>query len=69
VEIMTVGSVEPFAIENEGEADAYLRDLLSHREFRSMDEVRIRAGKYIKDAHLKDYFINQATELVKTQSS
>ena len=66
---MTVGSVEPFAIENEGEADAYLRDLLKHPEFRSMDEVRIRADKYITDAHLKNYFINQATELLKTYSS
>jgi len=29
----------------------------------------MRVGKYFKDAHRKDYSINQATEHMKTQSS
>jgi hypothetical protein len=66
---MTQGPIEPFAIENEDEADDYLRDLLKHPEYRSMDEVRVRADKYIKDAHLKNYFVNQATDLLKILSS
>jgi hypothetical protein len=57
---MTVGPVEPFVIENESEADAYLKDLLAKHEYRSMDEVERRANKLIKDARLKNYFINKA---------
>ena len=63
---MTVGPVEPFAIENELEADDYLRDLLEKPECRSMDEVHRRAQKYIKNDHLKNYFINKAKALLKS---
>jgi hypothetical protein len=59
-------SVEPFMIESESAADDYLRDLLSKDKYRSMTEVSIRAQKYIKDADLKNYFINKANELLKT---
>ena len=59
-------SVEPFIIENESEADDYLRGLLEKHEYRSMDEVNMRAQKYIKDEHLKTYFINRAKEILKT---
>ena len=58
--------VEPFIIESESEADDYLRDLLEKHEYRSMNEVKMRAQKYIKDAHLKHYFINKAKEISKT---
>ena len=61
--MMTVG---PFVIENESVADEYLKDLLERPEFRSMDEVKMRAQKYIKDARLKDYFNNKAAEIIKT---
>ena len=57
--------VEPFMIESESEADDYLRDLLSKDEYRSLNEVNIRAQKYIKDVNMKNYFINKATELLK----
>jgi hypothetical protein len=66
VEIMTVGPIEPFAIENETYADDYLTDLLANPDYRSMDEVRRRAQKYIKNDHLRDYFVNKAQELLKT---
>ncbi len=60
--------VEPFIIENESEADNYLKDLLAKPEYRSMDKVTIRAQKYIKDEHLKNYFSNKAKEILKTYS-
>jgi hypothetical protein len=58
--------VEPFTIENESEADLYLRDLLENPAYRNMDEVQMRAQKYIKDEHLKNYFINRAKDILKT---
>jgi hypothetical protein len=47
-------------IENETDADEYLTALLEKPEYRSMDEVHMRAAKYIKDEHVKNYFINKA---------
>ena len=58
--------VESFRIESESEADDYLRDLLAKHEYRSMNEVNMRAQKYIKDKYLKNYFINKAREILKT---
>jgi hypothetical protein len=63
---MAIGPIEPFQIENEQEADDYLRDLFKKPEFRSLDEVHVRARKYIKSDHLKNYFINKASEFLKT---
>ena len=57
---MNVGPIEPYAIESESEGDNYLTALFEKPEYRSMDEVQIRAAKYIKDGHLKNYFINKA---------
>jgi hypothetical protein len=51
---------------NEVDANDYLRALLEKPEFKNMDEVRMRAEKYIKTDHLKNYFINKATEFLKT---
>ena len=50
---MTVGPVGPFVIDNEVDAGDYLRALLEKPEFRNMNEVRMRAQKYIKTDHLK----------------
>jgi hypothetical protein len=58
--------IETFKIENEDEADAYLRDLLAKPEYRSMSEVYMRAKKLIPDAHLRNYFINRAKAIVET---
>lgn len=63
---MTVGPVGPFTIECESEADYYLNELLKKPEYRSMSEVTMRAKKYIKDEHLRIYFINKAKEILKT---
>ena len=62
---MPVGPIEPFAIESELEADDYLRDLLANPDYRSMDEVRRRAEKLVKNEPLKNYFINRGQELLK----
>jgi hypothetical protein len=58
--------VEPFQIENESEADDYLKSLLERPEYRSMGEVKMRAQKYIRDINLKNYFIDKATEILKS---
>jgi hypothetical protein len=63
---MPVGPIEPFVIENEHEADAYLRDLLANPDYRSMDEVRRREQNIIKTETLKTYFINRGQELLKS---
>jgi hypothetical protein len=61
---MTVGPIETFTIENEIYADDYLTDLLTRPEYRSMDEVRRRAQKYIENDRLRDYFVNIAQEML-----
>ncbi len=63
---MPVGPIEPFELDNEPDADAYLKDLLEKPEYRSVDEVRLRAQKYIKDERLKNRFINRASEALKS---
>lgn len=60
--------ITPFKIENESEADAFLRDLLAKEEYRSMEEVMMRADKLISDNHLRTHFINKAKELLKVQA-
>jgi hypothetical protein len=57
---MIVGPIQSYMIENETDADEYLTALLEKPEYRSMDEVHMRAAKYIKDEHVKNYFINKA---------
>lgn len=59
-------NVEPFRIDNETEADEYLKDLLATPQYRSMDEVKIRAQTYITDAQLKKYFTDKAKDILKT---
>jgi precorrin-6B methylase 2 len=58
--------VESFIIDSESAADEYLRNLLEKHKYRSMNVVTMRAQKYIKDEHLKNYFINKAKEILKT---
>ncbi len=61
---MIVGPIGPYVIESESEADDYLTALFEKPEYRSMDEVHMRASKYIKDERLKNYFINKAKALI-----
>lgn len=56
--------IKPFKIESESEADAYLKDLLSKHEYRSMREVEEHATQLISDAALRLYFISKAKELL-----
>jgi len=58
--------IETFKIENESEADTYLRDMLAKPEYRSMNEVEVRAQKLIQDENIENYFINKAKEILKT---
>lgn len=62
---MSVGPIQPFVIDDEHIADAYLRDLLEKPEYRSMDEVRMRADKYIPNTDLKDRFIAEGEKRLK----
>jgi hypothetical protein len=61
-----LSAIETFKIENEDEADAYLRDLFAKPEYRSMNEVYVRAQKLITDKHLRDYFINKAKAILES---
>jgi hypothetical protein len=63
---MAIGPVEPFKIENESEADDYLKALFETPKYRSMDEAHRRARDLIEDPRLKSYFINEARERLKT---
>jgi hypothetical protein len=63
---MTVGPIQTFTIEDEGEADIYLTDLLANPDYRSMLEVEKRAESLIKDASLRGYFINKAKAILGT---
>lgn len=57
-------TIESFRIDNKGEADAYLRDMLAKPEYRSMNEVEVRAQKLIPNPRLRAYFINKAKEVL-----
>jgi hypothetical protein len=61
---MTVGPIGEFKIDNEAEADYYLIEFLSKPEYRSMDEVVIRAQE-IKYPRLKVSFINKGKEMLR----
>lgn len=56
--------IEPYRIENESEADAYLSDLLGKNEYRSMPEVEQRAKQFIQDDELRAYFIKKANDIL-----
>ena len=62
--IEDVNMIERFKIENVTEADAFLRDLLAKDEYRSMDEVIVRARELVSDDNLRMYFINKAKEIL-----
>ena len=59
-ELMNVGPIQSYMIENEAEADDYLTALFEKPEYRSLGGVQMTAAKYIKDARLKNYFITKA---------
>ncbi|WP_445367849.1 hypothetical protein ACH5Y9_23980 [Methylomonas sp. BW4-1] len=60
--------IEKFKIESESEADAFLRDLLSNQEYRSMNEVEYRAQELIINEPLRKYFMHKAQELLKVNA-
>lgn len=62
---MKENNVESFVIDSESDADAYLKDLLKNDQYRSIDEVQIRAQKYIRDPIIKKYFIAKAKEMLQ----
>lgn len=57
--------IERFKIENVAEADAFLRDLLAKDEYRSVDEVIVRARKLVPDENLRMYFINKGKQILE----
>ena len=63
---MVLEPVGSFKIENETWADEYLQELVAMPEYRSMDEVKMRAQEYIKSETIKLHFINKAQGLLKT---
>jgi hypothetical protein len=57
--------VESFVMDSKSEADAYLNGLFKDDKYRSIDEVLIRAEKYIRDPNIKKYFIAKAKEMLQ----
>jgi hypothetical protein len=57
---MAAGPIENLTLDNEQEADDYLRDLLMQPELRSIEEVENRAMALIKDDLLRNRFITKA---------
>jgi hypothetical protein len=57
-------AIEPFKIENESEADEYLTALFAKDKYKSMDEVTLRAQKYITDERVRVYFVTKAKEML-----
>jgi hypothetical protein len=57
---MAAGPIEKLTLDNEQEADDYLRDLLMQPELRSIEEVEKRAKALIKDDRLRNRFITKA---------
>ena len=57
---MAAGPIEKLTLDNEQEADDYLRDLLMQPELRSIEEVEKRAKALIKDDRLRNRFIIKA---------
>ncbi|WP_116138083.1 hypothetical protein [Trinickia diaoshuihuensis] len=66
---MTVRNIESYKIESEDEADAYLKDLFSDPQRRSMAEAAARADKYITSEHIRNYFLSQAKKSLSTSDS
>lgn len=61
---MTVHKIESYKIESEAEADAYLSDLFSDPQRRSMDEAVVRADMHIPSEQIRSYFLSQAEKLL-----
>ena len=61
---MTVSSIEPFVIDHDSIADAYLEDLLKNPENRSMHVVERHANKLINDPRIRGYFIAKGNEMI-----
>lgn len=66
---MTVGPIETYKIETKTEADEYLKFLFEKQEYRSMDEVLMRARNHIIDEDIKTYFIQKAKIFLKEQEN
>lgn len=68
IQVQKPMKVEPYSIDNEGEADDYLKALLAKPEYRSIIELEVRAAQYIKSAELRLYFITKGKEMLSALS-
>jgi hypothetical protein len=64
---MTAHKIESYKIESEDEVDAYLKDLFSDPQRRSMDEIIVRANKHIHSKRIRSYFLSKAEKLLSSQ--
>jgi len=63
---VTVPNIESYKIESQAEADAYLNDIFSDKQRRSMDEAVVHANRLIADGHIRSYFLSQAQKLLSS---
>ena len=53
----TIVNAQPFTIDTEAEAKAYLTALLAKPEFRSMNEIEMRCAKVVREPAIQVYFL------------
>ena len=59
-------SIEPFTIDSEAEARAYLIDLLLEPEFQTMATIEARAAKFVPDPAVRAYFLAEGARMLAT---
>lgn len=57
--------IQRFKIENETDADFFLKDLLAKDENRSVIEIIVRANNLISDETLRMYFIGKGKQMLE----
>ena len=60
-------TIEPFVIDTEADAKAYLTDLLRDPKNRSMAVVEAHSARLIKDPAIKTYFMITAAEMLASR--
>lgn len=56
--------IQRFKIENEADADCFLKDLLAKDENRFVSEIIVRAHNLIPDETLRMYFISKGKQML-----
>lgn len=64
-------NVQPYTIDSEEEARAYLTDLLAHPDYQSREVIEARCTSLVKDPAIRAYFLAEGAKMlaaIKSQS-